>query len=202
MALIECPNGHLFDNAQFSGCPYCASSGNRIDFGVNDGKTVALSVQPNQQEIGATVAPSSYRAEFRQDSDAGKTVGVFQRKTGIEPVQGWLVCIEGPDKGRDFRIHAGNNCIGRGEKMDICLKSDATVSRENHARVVFDPKHSKFHLLPADGSNMVYLNDEPVFSPVEMKADDVVEIGKSKLVLVPFCGEKYSWNTDNADGAE
>ena len=202
MALIECPSGHLYDNAQFSGCPYCGTTGNRIDFGANDGKTVALSVPPSQQEIGATVAPSSYRSEFRQESDAGKTVGVFQKKEGIEPVVGWLVCTEGPEKGRDFRLRAGNNCIGRGDKMDVCLRGDASVSRENHARVVFDPKHGKFHLLPADSSNMVYLNDEPVFTPVEMKAEDVVELGKSKLVLVPFCGEKFSWTTETTGGAE
>jgi hypothetical protein len=26
-----------------------------------------------------------------------------------------------------------------------------------------------------------------------MKADDVVEVGQTKLVLVPFCGDKYNW---------
>jgi hypothetical protein len=26
-----------------------------------------------------------------------------------------------------------------------------------------------------------------------MQRDDVLELGATKLVLIPFCGEKYSW---------
>ena len=35
--------------------------------------------------------------------------------TGSEPVVGWLVCIEGPMRGVDFRLHDGYNFIGREE---------------------------------------------------------------------------------------
>jgi hypothetical protein len=29
-----------------------------------------------------------------------------------------------------------------------------------------------------------------------MQRDDVLEVGQTKLVLVPFCGEKYSWSRE------
>ncbi|WP_424766536.1 hypothetical protein [Paenibacillus sp. sgz302251] len=30
---------------------------------------------------------------------------------GIDPVVGWLVCVEGPHKGNDFRLHSERNLL-------------------------------------------------------------------------------------------
>ena len=146
-------------------------------------------------EIGATVAPSSYRKkeEKKEEEDIGKTVGVFQKELKIEPVVGWLVCVEGPDKGKDYRIWAKNNTIGRSEKMDICIKGDTTISRENHARLAYDEKHNKYHLIPAESTNNIYLNDEPIYVPSVIEAYDVIEFGETKLIFVPLCNDKFTW---------
>lgn len=101
--------------------------------------------------------------------------------------------IEGADKGKDFRIWAKNNTVGRSEKMDICIKGDTTISRENHARLAYDGKHNNFHLIPAENTNNIYLNDEPVYLPTMLKSYDVIELGDSKFVFVPFCNEKFTW---------
>ncbi len=201
MALQECTNGHIYDTDQYASCPYC-SGGNRIDFGADTGigKTVAASA-PVNHEIGATVAPVSYKNN-QQESDIGKTVGVFQKKMSFEPVVGWLVCIEGPERGKDYRIYGKNNTIGRSEKMDICLKGDTSISRENHARLAYDKRHNAFHIIPADGTNSVYLNDEPVYVPMTLKANDIIEIGDYKLCFVPFCNDKFTWDDDKKNGAE
>jgi Inner membrane component of T3SS, cytoplasmic domain len=111
-----------------------------------------------------------------------------------DPVAGWLVCLEGPDRGRDFRLHMEKNFIGRAPNMDVVLDGDNTVSRERHAIVIFDPKKKMFWALPGEASGLVYLNGEIVNSPVQMKADDILEIGLTKLVLIPFCGDRYSWS--------
>ena len=37
----------------------------------------------------------------------------------MDPVTGWLVCIEGPSKGRDYKIMTEKNFLGRSETMDI-----------------------------------------------------------------------------------
>lgn len=149
-------------------------------------------------EVGATVAPQSYRKaneEKEEKEDTGKTVGVFQKSMKLEPVVGWLVCIEGPDKGKDFRIWAKNNTIGRSEKMDICIKGDTTISRENHARIAYDDKHNNFHLIPAESTNNIYLNDEPIYIPTKLEAYDLLEFGDSKFLFVPFCNEKFTWRS-------
>jgi hypothetical protein len=111
----------------------------------------------------------------------------------INPVVGWLVCIGGPDKGRDFRLHAEKNFIGRSPKMDVCIPGDDTVSREKHAVVVFDPKKLSFWAMGGEAAGLVYLNGEVVYSPTPMKRDDLLEIGQTRLVLIPFCGERYRW---------
>lgn len=188
MAVQECGNGHLYDTDQYASCPYCQGGGNRINFGGGEiGKTVS-------SEIGATVAPMSYK-EHQEESDTGKTVAVFHKKMSFEPVVGWLVCFDGPEKGKDYKIYAKNNTVGRSEKMDICIKGDTTISRENHARLAYDEKHNMFHLILAESTNTIYLNDEPVYMPVKIKAYDVIEFGDCKLAFVPFCNEKFTWQT-------
>lgn len=189
MALQECGNGHLYDTDQYASCPYCQGNGNRIDFGsVGVGKTVGVS---SAAAVGATVAPVSYQRQDR--SDTGKTVGAFQKRMNCEPVVGWLVCFEGPEKGKDYRIYGRNNTVGRSERMDICIRGDETISRENHARLAYDEKHNAFHLVPAESTNTIYLNDEPVYVPVKLQAYDVIEFGACKLLFVPFCNERFTW---------
>lgn len=187
MAFTECGAGHIYDTDQYTTCPYCNNGGNRIVFG--------------GEEVGATVAPSNYQSSFtnnneganRGDSDTGKTVGIFQKTMKMEPVVGWFVCIEGPDKGKDFRILAKNNSIGRSEKMDICIKGDSTISRENHARIGYDEKHNAFHLIPGESANNIYIADDPVYVPTKLEPDMILEMGETKLMFVPFCNERFTW---------
>lgn len=209
MAFAECGNGHLYDPEQYAVCPYCNGGGNRIEFaasGSSDiGKTAPVGGgfgggrQSTPEalfaggEIGATVAPSDYKSKHKEEEDSLKTVGIFQKSMKLEPVVGWLVCIDGPDKGKDFRIYARNNTIGRNEKMDICIKGDTTISRENHARLAYDGKHNNFHLIPAESTNNIYINDEPIYLPTKLESYDLIELGDSKFTFVPLCCEKFTW---------
>lgn len=204
MAFAECGNGHLYDSEQYASCPYCNGEVRRIEFGAAGdsgiGKTAPVGAGfgpapglASGPEIGATVAPQSYRRQKEEEENTGKTVGVFQKSMNLEPIVGWLVCIDGPDKGKDFRIWAKNNTIGRSEKMDICMKGDTTITRENHARLAYDEKHNNFHLIPAENTNNIYVNDEPTYVPIRLKSYDLIEFGDSKFVFIPFCNEDFTW---------
>lgn len=201
MALQECGNGHLYDTDQYATCPYCNGGTNVINFGADNGvgKTVAAGVG-QEVEVGATIAPQNYKKQLEEeDNTTGKTVGVFQKKMNFEPVVGWIVCIEGPEKGKDFRVYGKNNTIGRSDKMDICIKGDQTISRENHARLAYDEKHNTFHLVPANSTNTIYLNDEPVYIPAKLKPRDLIEFGDCKFIFVPFCDESFSWKEEKGE---
>ena len=78
--------------------------------------------------------------------------------------------------------------------MDVVIMNDNSVSRDKHGILVFDPRRKNFWALPGEASGLVYLNGEVVYSPTQMNPGDLLELGQTKLVLVPFCGEKYAWD--------
>ncbi|MDR1702365.1 MAG: FHA domain-containing protein [Sporomusaceae bacterium] len=114
----------------------------------------------------------------------------------IEPVCGWLVCIEGAQKGLDYKIRAGKNFVGRSDDMDIQLLGDNSISHRNHTIIVYDPKKRNTVLLPGESSGIAYLNNDAVYAPQELVSYDIIELGKSKFLFVPFCGEHFAWKED------
>lgn len=175
----QCDNGHFYDENRFDSCPYCRE-------GAGVGKTVAAST------LGKTVAATPGGAIA--DTDRDKTVGIIKKDIGIDPAVGFLVCIAGPNRGRDYKLVAGRNFIGRGAAMDVALTDDDTVSRESHALVTYDVKHNKFSLSPGQGRGITYCNDEQVEMVRPLKAYDIIEVGKSRLVFLPLCGEQFRWD--------
>lgn len=111
-----------------------------------------------------------------------------------KPVCGWLVCVEGPRKGKDYKVASGKNFIGRADDMDIQILGDNGIARRNHCALAYDDKEGKTYLLPGDTNGMVYLNEAVIFQPATVDAFNVIEIGNSKFVYVPFCGENFSWS--------
>ena len=123
----------------------------------------------------------------------GKTRRIGVGEGGFDPVVGWLVCVEGRNRGRDFRLRREKNFIGRSETMDICIVGDDTISREKHASVSFNPKNNQFKLHPGDAHGLVYLNGEEVDTPTPLKPKDLIEVGQHKLMFVSLCGDDFNW---------
>ncbi len=114
--------------------------------------------------------------------------------TIADPVVGWLAVIEGPGRGASLNIGYGNNRIGRAPTENIALDfGDEEISRENHATITFDGRHRRFYILPGQGRNLVYVNDQPVMSPLELTGGEEVLLGQTKLRFVPFCGKSFDW---------
>ena len=111
----------------------------------------------------------------------------------VEPVCGWIVCIEGARKGKDYTVMAGKNFVGRADDMDIQILGDNKISRRNHCVIVYDAKQGQTVLLPGDSNGLVYLNDEAVYVPTGLNIYDVIELGESKFLYIPFCGEHFKW---------
>ena len=212
----RCPNGHFYNPSKFSSCPHCGVSG--IDLG----PTVPVTAPVNHRGAGPAMvaptvpirvggmAPTVPIQETRTAPMGGwggpgsgeqATVGYYPSHSStqgaahgaVNPVVGWLVCTAGPDRGRDFRIKAEKNFIGRATSMDICISGDPRVSRENHAVVAFEPRYAEFRLYPGDARGLVYLNGGLVDTPTVLHAYDKVELGDSHLLFVPFCGERFKW---------
>lgn len=131
---------------------------------------------------------------------ANKTVGMMQSQMGFDPVVGWLACVAGPSRGKSYTVRGGVNSIGRSERMDIVVTGDLKISAENHAKISYSEKNNRFNLLPGEGRNIVYLNDEEVFTPMPLRAYDVIDFGETKLLFIPLCGEKFTWKAEESDG--
>lgn len=195
MAITRCPNGHFYDPDSNPSCPWCA-----VPAGNQEGtRQVYPNTIPMGNEGGSTVRVSPQNAPkaapARSSIDEGHTIAVVKKKTGIDPVVGWLVCVKGPDRGRDYQIRSEKNAVGRSDSMDICVAGDETISRNDHAFVVYDPKKNLFRIQAGLSRGLVYLNGEEVVSSETMKAYDRVEMGESSFVFVPFCGENYQWES-------
>ena len=172
----QCDNGHFYDENRFESCPYC-----------QDGAGVGRTVAAGSLDKTVAAVPGGM-----PEADRGKTVAIIQKKIGIDPAVGFLVCVSGPHRGADFKLTAGRNFIGRAAAMDVSLADDDTVSREGHA------KHNCFSVSPGQGRGITYCNDELVEGARSLCAYDVIEVGKSKLVFLPLCGDKFQW-TDKAE---
>ena len=124
------------------------------------------------------------------------TPPTFRSEEGdtFDPVVGWLVCIEGATKGHDYRVHSQNNYIGRGARMDISIPEDPYISAENSAIIAYDNMDRTFYFGPGSGHNIVRINGKPALSVDKIEAYDVLTVGKTKLLFVPLCGDRFDWN--------
>ena len=217
MRETACKNGHIYDSDMYADCPYCNGSNRSISFGgdayadvgktwmdnddvgktqMNDEGIGRTFMESNQlEDLNRTVAPKGFLE--KDENEYGKTVGVIRAPEfkGIEPVAGWLVCIDGPEKGKDYRVLCRVNTIGRSKSMDICI-NDPTVSRDKNARISYDPRSNDFHLFPAESINNIYLNGKAVYVPTQLNAYDLIEFGKSKMLFVPLCNDQFRWDSD------
>ena len=117
-----------------------------------------------------------------------------------EPVCGWLVCIQGARVGKDYRIHNGKNFVGRGDDMDIQILGDNEINRRNHAVIVYDQKKRNTVILPGDSAGLAYLRGEAVSVPAQLNPYDTIEMGKSRFIFVPLCGQNFEWNDTEGNG--
>lgn len=198
MNLVRCEKGHFYDkDASGEQCPYCAQ--------VNQPKLAvpqlspepAAAPQPQEVQVSSpapvqTPSPAPVPSTPEEEEE-NCTVGYYSRVIGVEPVVGWLVCIQGEYKGESFKLKSGRNFIGRAANMDVVLSADHSVSRFKHASVIYEPRGRQFIVSTGESRELCYLNDEVVLSNMKMKAYDVLNLGNTSLMLIPCCGERFTW---------
>lgn len=208
MEMVKCDKGHYYDASIHMACPYCNEGRNRE-------KTVAMGITPPgfggapQGQAAPGPAPAAAGSgkgttiaigvpmpdvnQAQGGSNGNKTMAIFEQLHGMDPVVGWLVQINGDSKGKDYRIHSDNNYIGRSEKMDICIKGDDTISRENQAIIVYDSLDKKYYLAPGEGRSIIRINGKALLGNEELKNYDKLTIGSTEFIFMALCGENFAW---------
>lgn len=112
-----------------------------------------------------------------------------------DPVVGWLVVVGGNGIGAYRPIFEGNNSIGRSPSNRIAVDfDDEAISSEEQAWIRYDSSVRNFLLVPnLSKTNVVSINEKRPTAAVELQAMDVITMGRTQLVFVPFCGPEFDW---------
>ncbi len=229
MNLKRCESGkHYYDGDKYSSCPHCKaeagaaqSSEDSVTMSYDTMDSQGNMSMPTMKEVtGDTMSDNSPNAGANSnpkvhlsnaptermvqnyDDDSTKTVRLYETDMSIEPVVGWLVALSGAEKGKSYMLKAGPNFIGRDRTMDVTISEDKTVSRNKHAVVIYDPKSRRFFALPGESKALFYVDDEVVLNNVEVKDRQVITVGETQLMLVPFCNSTFAWEDIKEDKDE
>ena len=145
----------------------------------NDGKTVGFF--------------SSGRASASESEESEDKKAVPANVPSEEPVVGWLICIKGPNLGQCFNIYAGKNSLGRSNTNKIIVNKDKSISRDKHSWIIYEPKNRDFFAQPGDSSGLTYVNDEMIMQATKLEKKSIIEVGNTRLMLIPLCGDDFSW---------
>ena len=103
-----------------------------------------------------------------------------------------LYVLNGPDAGRSFQLHEGDNTIGRSFDNDVTLQ-DKTVSR-HHLKIM--KKENRYFVTDLESRNGTFFGGKYLAAGIEREADEgvpvamgmtVVSLGETSMSLVsPF----------------
>ena len=182
MALNRCKNGHMFSEKKHGKiCPYC---------------NISLEDETNGTGGAYDAPPGQSNVKYLDELEDKKRV------------VGWLVCVDGPSKGRDYRILPEKNFVGRSQDMDIRVIGDNSINARNHAVIMYDPEKNHTVVLPGDSQGLVYKLDnddswQVVYEPKELASGDRLKLGSSEFIFVAFCGDnegfKFNWRDFDND---
>lgn len=223
-SMIQCKNcGNYYDSSSHFICPYCSAEspnltevlfkGSHSDAENNHPVTEAVDMPAysgrhrNQDMSGRTqIADNieSRSAGHTQIADNIETRPVGHTQIaghpgghaggGFAPVVGWLVAMNGPCAGTDYRLHAGYNFIGR-DRGDICIHGDPAISKEKDSCINYDQRGRAFYLTHENGINQTLLNNRSVMrEAAELYQYDIVTIGQTNFLFMPLCGRNFNWN--------
>lgn len=194
--IVRCEKNHYYDGSTYASCPYCNPGlfDMYVDRGAAYAETQATANFDLTDDEGVTV-------DYKEYTDNEQTVAADREgsfyKAGkaarnFAPAAGWLVCVEGPERGRDYRICGGRNYVGREVENDICIADDEKISRSRHFSVIYDARSHKFFAVPGE-SGAIQVNGEEIHKTYELRDGDVIGCGDSKLCFVSFCREGRDW---------
>ncbi|MDO5145541.1 MAG: FHA domain-containing protein [Eubacteriales bacterium] len=213
MNLTRCSNGHFYDMEKFQNCPHCSHRQNISQENVSaafgdkimpkdgaaeeDGILEVANIDWSKKDASVINAGSDQVDDDLQNPDGEKTIGIFMlnhdKKENINPVTGWLVCVRGEEFGKSYPLKSGRNFIGRDCSMDVVIGGDKAISRKCHAVILYDPKSRMFLVQPGTSRELFYLNDKVVLGGEPIGAYEILTVGNTELMLIPCCGEKFTW---------
>ena len=103
--------------------------------------------------------------------------------------------VGGPGIGSFRPVFEGNNTIGRSSSNRIPIDfGDDAISGDEQAYIRYDSADRSFLLVPnMSKTNVVSVNEKRPTSAIALQTMDVITLGRTQLVFVPFCGPEFDW---------
>ena len=156
---------------------------------------VEFEAPPTTRVVRPEPAPPRLDAPARTQLVRGRQP-VKRGKFHQDPVVGWLVVVGGPGLGAYRPIFEGNNTIGRSPTQRVPIDfGDDAISSEEQAYIRYDSADRSFLFVPnLAKTNVVSVNEKRPTAAVPLVAMDVITMGRTQLVFVPFCGPEFDWS--------
>ena len=163
-------------------------------FGAKEGGAEALACPQCSKEVDPSWEICPYcRAPLNQEDpvavagaapakagpiSGNKTVAIDLSELGpaARRLVGWIVVMEGSQKGQDFRLFEGKNSVGAGADSDVVLTDDYLSTR--HAVIRFDD--GRYELVDADSTNGSFVNEKRI-TKEELVDNDTIRFGRTQL---------------------
>ena len=185
MAIVMCERNHYYDDSRNETFPYCEKEAATNDNSINEQET-SFFLQEEIDDCQLTEAYGENVMEYE------KTIGIFSECNTTRLTAGWIVALDGEYRGKSYPVFLGRNFAGAADDMDIVLYGDRRISRQKHFSIVFDPKHTEFYILSGEGQ--VYLNSQPLKSQSTLSEGDIIGVGDTTFIFIPFCKEGRDWS--------
>ena len=204
MRMVTCSNGHYYDQEKNATCPYCANGA-----GADIATKRTLRVGEDESEKTAIYGGGSaglagtsddertvYNPSGGSSSPAATPNAAPVQENPDEPIllSGWLAVISDKGKGKSYTLTFGLNTIGRGEGNHVSIQNgDTSISREKHAVIIYDYENNIFFIKHGEGQYLSYLNGEVLLETKQLKANDIIKVGSTKLIFIPLCSDQFTW---------
>ena len=163
-----------------SGFSPADSSGDTFDFADGDAGADGLcdendcSQVPEDEGTGVSAAPHiqiAVSAEY------------------FDPVVGWLVGIEGKNRGKSFCLYAGRNSAGNSNTFTCALAEGSINTGGALFYIIFTPAAEMFFLQPGTARDVCTLNGTPLLQSEHIGEGDVISTAGGKYMVIPLCGK-------------
>lgn len=161
-----CPGCAGEIDTSWAACPYC---GTDLGGGAADAPVAAA---PSPQVASAGPSPGPVLAP------ANKTVAIDLEalKGPQRSVVGWIVVMQGSQKGTDFRLYEGTNSIGAAADNDIVITDEYLSSK--HAAIRFED--GRYELRDHESTNGSFVNEKKI-DREELIDNDSVRFGRTEF---------------------
>ncbi|MCB1921332.1 MAG: FHA domain-containing protein [Candidatus Competibacteraceae bacterium] len=111
-------------------------------------------------------------------------------------VVGWLVVIAGPGRGKVLSLGYGVNDLGRGAGSRLRLDfGDEAIALENQAAIIYTMRSRCFYLQSV--ATGTWLDGRMIRESVELKGNETLQVGQTRLRFAPLCGPGFDWCASN-----